>query len=182
MLRPGFALGQGEGGENIMQRIAVLAGAMLTFGMLASPLRAQQSDQSAPAPAPAAPLPEAQQLPPPPPFPPMPSARHRWVDVGDRHSSRSHHKVSTSHHRATKTKHHGTKHAGKHKAHKAKPEHFSSRTIRQCHGMSYREIMHHSSCRALMSQELAAASAKGRHSKAHHKGAAHHKKGRRHKR
>ena len=145
-----------------MQRIAVLAGAILTLGLLASPLRAQQSDQSTPAAA--TPLPEAQQLPPPPPFPPMPSTRHRWVDVGDRHSSRAHHAAAThhtaasSHHKPTRAKTHAAKHSAKHKAKAAAPQHFSKRTVRQCHGMSYREIMHHSSCRALMSQELAASS------------------------
>jgi hypothetical protein len=154
--------------------------------MVAAPLGAQQAasvtasqaQQPAPETAPPVPLPEAEQLPPPPPFPPMPSARpsHRWVDVGDRHSSRSHHRARASHAHAARAKHHATRHGGKRTAHKARPMHFSKRTIRACHRMSYREIMRHGSCRALIQQELAAPAHRHRathHGKNRHKAVSH---------
>jgi len=49
--------------------------------------------------------------------------------------------------------------------------HFSRKTIRSCHGMSYRQIMRHPSCRALMKQELAAPA--HRHRATHHKATRH---------
>jgi hypothetical protein len=57
--------------------------------------------------------------------------------------------------------------------------HFSTKTIRSCHGMTYRQIMRHNSCRALMKQELAAP-AHG-HRTIHHKASANHKIARHHK-
>lgn len=46
-------------------------------------------------------------------------------------------------------------HRGKAKAH-ATRQYFSKRTIRQCHGMTYKQIMAHKNCRTMMQQELAA--------------------------
>jgi len=170
-----------------MKPVVGLACAAFALAMLGSPLGAQdmpvgpvaQSEQPAPDMAPPAPAPEAEQLPPPPPFPPMPSARpsHRWVDVGRHHASRTRHHARKSH--ATPSKHRRV-HAKHRTAHKAKPMHFSRKTIRSCHGMSYRQIMRHPSCRALMKQELAAPAHRHRatrHKAARHKAAA---KARRH--
>ena len=150
-----------------MQRI-VLACAVLSLALLASPTAAQQADSNAPA---APPAPEPYQLPPPPPFPPMPKSdpHHRWVDTGGNRSSakrhetvRTRHKASTAH--RSKTRAHRSKttaHHAKAKAHRtpARPAavHLSRKTIRQCHAMSYKQIMGHKNCRALMQQELAAA-------------------------
>jgi len=161
-----------------MKPVVGLACAAFALAMLGSPLGAQdmpvgpvaQSEQPAPDVAPPAPAPEVEQLPPPPPFPPMPSARpsHRWVDVGGRHASRTRHHARKSH--ATPSKHRRA-HAKHRTAHKAKPMHFSRKTIRSCHGMSYRQIMRHPSCRALMKQELAAPA--HRHRATHHKATRH---------
>jgi hypothetical protein len=172
-----------------MQRILVLACATLAFGMLASPLGAQQAPGGSASPTeqptadtmPPAPPPQAEQLPPPPPFPPMPSSRpsHRWVDTGNHHASRAHHRARTAHAPARRT-HHRRTHASRRAAHNARAAmHFSKKTIRSCHGMSYRQIMRRSSCRALMKQELAAPA--HRHRAIHHKASAHHKTARHHK-
>ncbi|WP_028969558.1 hypothetical protein [Sphingomonas sp. URHD0057] len=164
----------------IMQRIVVLACATLAFGMSAAPVGAQdvpggpvpQAAQPAADLPPPVPEPQAEQLPPPPPFPPMPSARpsHRWVDVGGHHSSRARHHARKAHAHATPSKHRRA-HASHRSAHKARPMHFSRKTVRSCHGMSYRQIMRHPSCRALIKQELAAPA--HRHRAAHHKASAH---------
>jgi hypothetical protein len=163
-----------------------LARAAFALGLLGSPLAAQEM-----APPPSA----AGQLPPPPPFPPMPSSKpsHRTVNLGGHPSSRSHATKSTAHnsrpakHQVRSTKHrvetskraqaskraHSSKRAVHSSAHQDKPLHFSKKTIRQCHGMTYSQIMRHSSCQALMKQELAAApAAKHRTS---HKASAKHK-------
>ena len=165
-----------------MRPIVVFACAAVTFGMLASPLVAQANEDPSPlqmaqaAQTSGVPVdaPPAEQLPPPPPFPPMPKAdpRHRWVDMGDHHARRTHHAAranrhdarqtkhrkttGTTRHHARSTRHERTNHAAHRAAHKAKPMHFSRKTIRLCHGMEYRQIMRHNSCRALMKQELAA--------------------------
>jgi hypothetical protein len=165
-----FALAEGR---TFMERAVILACAALAFGMLGSPLAAQQS-----APQATQPPPEAEPLPPPPPFPPMPSARpsHRRVDIGNGHASRVRHRATPT--RRTHAHHHQA-------AHKARPAaHFSRKTIRLCHGMNYRQIMRHSDCRTLMSQELATTA--HHHATHHHKPAAHrarqHHSARRHKR
>jgi type IV secretory pathway VirB10-like protein len=183
-----------------MQRFIMLACAALAFGMFASPLRAQQTPPGEPAPptqqvaqpmpeqVQPPPVPEAEPLPPPPPIPPMPKARpsHRWVDIGDYYGRRSHHHARRpSHHRART--HHRRTHAHRRPAHKAsRALHFSRRTVRSCHGMTYRQIMRHSSCRALMRQELAAAAHRHRHSAHRHRAithrARHHHSARRSKR
>jgi len=168
-----------------MKPVVGLARAAFALAVLGSPLGAQdlpggpvaQTEQPAPDMAPPAPPPQAEQLPPPPPFPPMPSARpsHRWVDVGGHHASGARHSSRKAHARAKPSKHRRA-HAKHRSAHKAKPMHFSRKTIRSCHGMSYRQIMRHPSCRALMKQELAAPT--HRHRAARHKASAH--KARRH--
>ena len=163
-----------------MRHHLILVG--LAVAMLAAPVGAQQAPVAPVTESvPAAP-PEAEQLPPPPPFPPMPSARpsHRWVDVGGHHRSSAKHKARAVRHHATKAKAHGRRtHAARRAAHKARPLHFSRKTIRQCHAMSYRQIMRHSSCRAMMKQELAAApkhKAKARHHSARHHRARKHRR------
>jgi hypothetical protein len=168
----------GETGESHMPRILVLACATLAFALTPSPLRAQAEQQAAAQSVPPAPPPEAQQLPPPPPFPPMPSSRpsHRFVDMGSHRSSRVTHRARPAKHHASASKHRLHGRARKHAAHKDKPLHLSKRTIRQCHAMTYRQIMRHGSCRALMKQELAASSTKHRASRkatSHHR-ARHH--------
>jgi hypothetical protein len=159
-----------------MRHHLILLGLALAF---AAPLSAQEAPgASVPEAMPAAP-PAAEQLPPPPPFPPMPSARpsHRWVDVSGHHRSSTKHKARVARHHGTKAKPHRRTHVSKRAAHKARPLHFSRKTIRQCHAMSYRQIMRHSSCRAMMMQELAA---EPRHKAKAHK-TRHHSK-RKHKR
>jgi hypothetical protein len=162
-------------GELIMKHTIVVACAALMLAVLGSPLRAQQApaQQSVPE-APPPPAPAAETLPPPPPFPPMPSSRpsHRWVDVGGSHASRARHRASATRHHATRTKHRRS-HAHRQRAHKARPAaHFSRKTIRSCHAMKYSQILRHSSCRALMKQELAATTAH-RHRHAPHRHATH---------
>jgi len=168
-----------------MKHIVGLACAVFGLALLEAPLAAQDAALASPA---------AAQLPPPPPFPPMPSSRpsHRTVNLGGHHASRSHavkssaRKARTATHHASLTKHraetskrvrsskggHSSKRAVHRSANRDKPLHFSKTTIRQCHAMTYRQIMGHSSCRALMKQELAAAPAKHRTS---HKASAKHK-------
>ena len=172
----------GRIGGSQMQPILVLACASLAFGMLASPLAAQEAAQ---------PVPQAEQLPPPPPFPPMPSSKpsHRWVDVGAPRTSRARSKASPAHHASSAKRNHKARSSDKartsHKAtashrsvRRAKPVHFSAKTVRSCHAMTYRQIMRNSSCRAMIKQELAAPAPTHRTS---HKATAHHKAGSRSK-
>lgn len=154
-----------------MKHILGLACAAFALGLLGSPLAAQDMAQATP---------QAQELPPPPPFPPMPSSRpsHRTVNLSGHHSSRSHtakssaRKARPTKHHASSTKHRARTHSTKRSVHKDKPLHLSKKTIRQCHGMTYRQIMRNSSCRALMKQELAAPTHKARTS---HKASSKHK-------
>ena len=152
-----------------MQRI-VLVCAALSFGILACPAAAQQSNSTQPSQATTQSTPgDAQQpsaAPLPPPFPPMPSARpsHRWVDVGGHRTARSHHDTVRGHHEAARSSHHATTarnrraHAHQSRKHEREPAvQLSRREIRQCHKLSYRELMRNSSCRDLMRQELGAA-------------------------
>jgi hypothetical protein len=154
-----------------MHRILVLACASLSFALLASPLAAQETARAV-----------AEQLPPAPPMPPMPNSKVRWVDVGG-HTSRARAKASPARHAASvkrdskihsaskprTTKQDRASHkAGKTKAPSSKatasrrqvredkPKHFSAKTIRSCHAMTYRQILRNSSCRAMIKQELAA--------------------------
>jgi hypothetical protein len=159
----------------MMQRIA-LACAVLALGIIASPSAAQQTLPDQP-PATAQPTgpgepasPTMQSMPeaPPPPFPPMPRAKptHRWT--GNVHRAPSeHHHAAQAHHRTTRADRRlaHASHRRTHEHHEA--VHLSRKTIRQCHAMGYSEIMRHSNCRALMSQELDAASS--RHHQAKHR-------------
>jgi hypothetical protein len=158
-----------------MQRVVALACAAFALGMFAYPLAAQQTPAQQSIPEAPQPAPEAEPLPPPPPFPPMPSARpsHRWVDVGDHHARRARHHAAPTRHHAKRTQQRRT-HAHHRPTHKVRAMHFSRRTIRSCHGMNYRQIMRHSSCRALMSQELATAAQRHLHHATHHHGRAAH--------
>jgi hypothetical protein len=162
-----------------MPRIAFACAALL---MLASPLGAQQApaDQSPPTmpeqAVPPAPPPQRQsELPPP--FVPPPPAR-----VYDYHPSSAHHRIrkhsralthrhSTRHHRSIQ-KHHRSIHVSKHAS-------------RQCHRMSYVQIVRQSTCRALMSRDLRAAehrhSLGSRHRRSHRHGMAQHHRARRHR-
>jgi hypothetical protein len=172
-----------------MRHILVLACASLSFGLLASPLAAQDTQL-------------AEHSTPPPPLPPNPSAKptSRWVDVGGAHTSRARAKASPARHAAS-VKRDSKAHASKsrlskndrtsHKAGKSKavsskkasasrrqaradkPVHFSAKTVRACHAMTYRQIMRSSSCRTMISQELAAPAPKSssKHSGAKHSGA-----------
>ncbi|MFL6720770.1 MAG: hypothetical protein ACJ8FT_03060 [Sphingomonas sp.] len=152
-----------------MHRV-VLVCAAFSFAIFASPLAAQQT------PPPAETVPPASTAPQPPPFPPMPSSRpsHRWVDVGAHHSASSHHAGPARHHAAaTRERHRAATTRERHaKAHREKKHghqaavHLSRKTIRQCHEMSYKQLMRNSNCRSLMRQELD--TAESRHHKAAH--------------
>lgn len=155
-----------------MQRIA-LAGAALAVAMFVSPVSAQQN------PPEQQPLPVSPPESVPPPLPPMPSARHRSYDMGEHHAAKSHHHATSTTHHQTKSKHQAAgKHHATHEKHQTK--HASKRTIRECHKMTYQQIMKHSSCRDLMRGDLETAEHKSRHA-AHHKGSAHHKSTTHHK-
>jgi hypothetical protein len=164
-----------------MQRLALLACAAFAVGAFcSSPVGAQQTPrEQLPVPVqqptseevPPPPAPQAEPVPPP--FPPMPRARpsHRWVDTGNHHSRRSHPRTARAHHRRTHNSH---------RRHKPVPTaHFARRTVRSCHGMTYRQIMRHGSCRSLMRQELAAAAHRHRHATHRHRSSGHRHRARR---
>ena len=178
-----------------MYRILVLASASLSLGLLASPLAAQQLAE------------QAVQSTPAPPMPPNPNSRVRWVDVGGPRASQARAKASPEHHatkvksdrkvaagsKARTNKKGRTSHASRtaSKIHKAsnsraasrqhvredKPMHFSAKTVRSCHAMTYGQIMRSSSCRAMIKQDLATPAPKAptKHSKARHQAGAHQK-------
>jgi hypothetical protein len=151
-----------------MQRVA-LACAGFALAIIASPVVAQTTPEQQPVPAP-------QAEPAPPPLPPMPSARHRWVDTGSHHAASSHHQATRPRQHASTKQHASHKHATKHKhqaAHERHPTvHASKQSIRKCHGMSYRQILRDSTCRAVMRQDLEAAEPR-HHVKAHRHSSAH---------
>jgi hypothetical protein len=157
---------------NALLRLAAICSA-LSLATLAAPSQAQQSPSVPPAPPP-----DVQSSPSvPPPFPPMPTRepRHRFVDMGDHRSSARHRTTRTSHHathssrhstrHSTKSKGHEThaRHGSKHSRHEAAPA-LSKKQIRQCHGMSYRQLLKHSNCAALLQRELKSESHSKRHS------------------
>src|SRR5690349_2721206 len=158
-----------------MQRLA-LGCAILAFGILGSPVAAQQApaDQAV-ASAQVPTQPQSQPLPEPPPFPPLHKAKpnHRTVNLGKdypawssqrsskakRHTASTHKSSSSSHHKATSSRHHSAKADRK----KASARHTSShhetvdasrKTIRASQPKSYSLIMKNSSSRALMRQDL----------------------------
>jgi hypothetical protein len=162
-----------------MQRI-VLALAALALGLSGSPVAAQQAHggptsdiatrylQSVP---PAPPPPRKVMSKPRPTKPATHSTRtspkaktahkaasKRHTASAKRHQTASKHKPASSKRQAVKSK---RKQASKSTA-SARPAklNLSAKTIRQCHGMSYSQLMWHRNCRALMKQELAVADAK----------------------
>lgn len=169
-------------------RFAVLV--CLILAMAGSPLAAQQTVPAEPPPASELPPPTPQrstELPPP--FPHYPARAPREHDPnyhphahrksGSTHHAKTHHRAASRHasHHKGKT-HHATKQQrAKSKGH-AKRVYFSKRTIRQCHAMSYKQIMAHRYCRTMMKQELAAQPTHH----AQHRKAAHSRKSRRHRR
>ena len=136
-----------------MRRAALMWIALAT-AVVASPLAAQQivPDEQA---SPKQPSPNPQtstELPPP--FPHYPARAPREHDPNYhgptrvcRHSESYH--PSKMHHRGN------AHHQGKTQRHNTH-EHFSKRTIRQCHAMTYRQIVGHRNCRLMMKQELEA--------------------------
>jgi hypothetical protein len=159
-----------------MRHGSFVACAAVALAILTSPVGAQTvpPDQS-PYPetsVPPAPPPDRARQPAPelPPFIPPPRAR-----IYDHHRTTAHRRA-TPHHRPTAhnraTAHHRvTAHHVTHSHHPA--VHLSKATMRQCHKMTYRQIMRNSSCRALMSQDLAAA--ERHHATTHHRAkTAHH--------
>lgn len=188
-----------------MERLAraALICAAFAFGFAATPSIAQTApDQSAqqPTSVPPAPPPERQTSPSvPPPFPPMPTRepRHRFVDMGGHHRSsanhratRTRHSTSEAHHRSTKTgrraksSRHEAAHGRHHRAteHRATAPAMSKKAIRQCHGMTYRQLLRHKNCAALLQSELGASEHSKHRSKKHtaaskrHKSASNHDK------
>jgi len=163
-------------------RRAFLVCAAAVLGILASPLTAQQTipDQQTTPSVPPAPPPDRQTSPSvPPPFPPMPARepRHRFVDMGDHRTSHAHHRTTKASHRTTSSKHRATskqrptsKHGATHEHGRASTRHrvtsrhhavapsMSKKAIRQCHSMSYRQLLRHKNCAALLQSELNAAS------------------------
>lgn len=172
-----------------MRRAAFLCMA-LAMAVTASPLGAQQTTPDAPA-TPAQPAPPpASDLPPPvpksatelpPPFPHYPARAPREHDPNYRRSS---HRQSASHHH-TATRHHATAHHAttrhKNRSHHQKASHhagrqyFSKKTIRQCHGMTYKQIMRHKNCRTMMKQDLQTTAKRPakRHASSHRRTSAH---------
>ena len=181
--------------QQLMHRALMICAATL-FGALASPSGAQQtvpdqppSTQQTPTSVPPAPPPERQTSPAtPPPFPPMPSRapRHRWVDMGEHHSSRARHRTTHVSHRTTHVSHR-TKTArrsvhGRHSAHAhhtAAPS-LSKKAIRRCHGMTYRQLLRHKDCASLLQSELNAAAHSKHHSRKHKASVTRHKTARKH--
>lgn len=146
----------------------------------ASPVAAQHTapdNQAAPSPDFAPPVPQnSADLPPP--FPHYPARAPREHDPnyhpgrhGASHAPSPHRSKAAAHHhsKASKTtathRHSKADHRGKAQAH-VKHQYFSKRTIRQCHGMTYKQIMAHRYCRTMMRQELAAQD--GQRPSAHH--------------
>lgn len=171
-------------GENIMQRV-ILAGAALTWAIYASPAVAQpmppvQLSAAAQA-TPQASPPDSQSAPEPPPFPPMPRAKpsHRFT-TGDHRTSHAAHRTTHVQHRTTHGRHEAAKEhhrstRGRHEKSRHEAAKASPRTIRMCHRLTYEKIMRSSSCRALMSHDLSAASEHHRRA-THRHGATHHHK------
>jgi hypothetical protein len=140
--------------------------------VVATPLAAQQAmadgqptPQQQPTPDLAPPVPQTStELPPP--FPHYPARKPREHDPNYRagkhrvsHAQSSHRSKPAPH--QAKASHRGaaTHAKANHRAathHPATHQYFSKRTIRQCHGMTYKQIMAHRNCRTMMQQELAA--------------------------
>lgn len=190
-----------------MKRIGILGCATFALGLLAPPLAAQEVAQAAlqaqqlPPPPPMPPMPSSRHR-----WVDMgdPTSRARSKASPARHASSpkrdskvhassksrpnrktaTSHKTAVSHKARTSHKASKSKTAASHRAvREDKVMHFSAKTVRSCHAMSYRQIMRSSSCRAMIKQELAAPAPKHRTShkaSAKHKAAAHSKKTRSH--
>jgi hypothetical protein len=161
-------------------RRATLVCIAIAAALAASPLGARQivpDGQAAPE-LPAAPPPTSE-LPPPvpptsseplPPFPHYPARAPREHNPNYRRSAHASRHASP-HHRATRHQHHAKgRHHGK--SHRAARQYFSKRTVRQCHRMTYKQIMRHKYCRTMMEQDLASTKQHRHH--AHHRPASHH--------
>jgi len=153
---------------------AALICAAFALGILASPLPAQTAPDQAsqqPTSVPPAPPPDRQASPSvPPPFPPMPARepRHRFVDIAGHHKSQAHHQMTHVRDRTTHAGHHAThgRHRSTHRHQNAAPS-LSKKAIRRCHGMSYRQLLRHKDCAALLQSELSASANAKRHSRNH---------------
>ena len=197
----------------MMRGVAAACAAIMIFASPAD--AQSQADQPVSSQVPAAPALPPNFVPPPPArlYDNYPRRSHHGATghhatkhehAADRHNATQHHKT-TQQRRATKhqvsrhehdtkrnrsanarTKaHHGTTERHRQAHEHQKTLHLSKRTIRQCQDMSYKQIMRHSNCRALMKQELESAdrqhsrasrhrsSAKD-HSSAHHRASTHH--------
>lgn len=164
-------------GEKIMRRAALMWIALATAAV-ASPLAAQQTvpheqaSPSQPAPSPQT----STELPPP--FPHYPARAPREHDPN--YHGPTHLRQHRASHHAGKMHHHGNIHHQSKTHHQTTHEHFSKRTIRQCHAMTYRQIMRHRNCRVMMKQELEASEHRRDHahrhgSVSHHSSASHHR-------
>lgn len=143
-----------------MRRAALIWIALATV-VLASPLTAQQTTPDDMA-SPKQPLPQTStELPPP--FPHYPARAPREHDPNYHAPIRSHQHGES--HRSGRTHHHGKAHRRGRTHRHVTHEHFSKRTIRQCHSMNYRQIMRHRDCRVLIKQELEAAEHRDHHAK-----------------
>jgi hypothetical protein len=89
--------------------------------------------------------------------------RHRTAEP--RHATTRRH--ATKHHESTKERRTAKRTHARHEQREA--THLSKRTIRQCHAMSYKQIMRNSNCRSLMKQELASSEHRPSHASRHHK-------------
>jgi hypothetical protein len=154
--------------RSVFVAIAALA------AVAASPLGAQQQ----PAPPPASELPPPvppASTEPPPPFPHFPTRAPREHDPnyhpGAHARGPSHHRAKVTKHHAKATHHHARAHHNAKRAHHSGRVYFSKRTIRQCHAMSYKQIMAHKYCRTMMKQDLATAAPKRHHAARHHRSA-----------
>lgn len=170
-----------------LMRSIRLACAALALALFAAPVAAQQQPAPPQPVAPEQPSPPATE-PVPPPFPPMPSARpsHRWVDMGAGRSARHHRSTASRPHRTAARHHarHGNRDTTKASHHRSRASHHeavhaSKRTTRMCHDMTYKQIMRHSTCRALMRQDLES-SGHRHHGQSRHR--AHHRKTAKHRR
>lgn len=169
IVQPGFESAASRQGETIMVRASfkwiplAVAGAV----MAASPTAAQQRtpDQTAPQQL-APPVPRSStELPPPFPHYPKTAPRehdpnyhrptHKAPHAQSARRGKASHVVKAGHHAKADRHSKADRHAKAAANHKPKRQYFSKRTIRQCHGMTYQQIMAHKNCRTMMQQELA---------------------------
>jgi hypothetical protein len=147
----------------------------VTLLFLTSPISAQQApaDQTMPdqsVPPLQSPPASSQQSSDLPPFIPPPRAR-----LYDNYRPAAHHHAGANHrstrHRRGSAHHHATRRH--HVTHRV--AHLSKRTIHRCHSMTFNQIVRHSSCLALMRQELKARGRRHHHATHHSRSARHHR-------